>query len=133
MGYQFGSYHDGIGHYDYFRVPDARDTVMGVVGSVHPMGQRIGNETHHLSESEMPEHVHYFVGGHGNDCGDGSGKYIMRSCTEANTYTYSFQRSPVFGTEFETSVGGSNQSFSLLQPTTKFIGNLFVYSGEIHS
>eukprot|EP01084_Bolivina_argentea_P317873 551162_1 len=54
MGYQFGSYHDTTNDTLYFRVPDARDTVMGVLGSVHPMGHRIGNETYRLSESEMP-------------------------------------------------------------------------------
>eukprot|EP01083_Nonionella_stella_P117793 351394_1 len=48
MAYQFGHYYDSNTNISYFRVPDARDTVMGVVGSVHPMGQRIGNETHHL-------------------------------------------------------------------------------------
>eukprot|EP01083_Nonionella_stella_P064964 169824_1 len=129
MGYQFGSYHDGIGHYDYFRVPDARDTVMGVVGSVHPMGQRIGNETHHLSESEMPEHVHYFVNDGSVAKCDGNQPstwpFIARTCLESHVYAYFFQRSSTFGTSFHTSQSGASQSFSLMQPT-KFIGNLFV-------
>eukprot|EP01083_Nonionella_stella_P188234 693343_1 len=43
IGHQFGHYYNSTTH--YFRVPDARDTVMGVAGSVHSIGQRVGNET----------------------------------------------------------------------------------------
>eukprot|EP01083_Nonionella_stella_P227448 806960_1 len=132
MGYQFGDFHDTTNDTLYFRVPDARDTVMGVVGSVHSLGQHIGNETYRLSESEMPEHIHYFVGDHStNSCGAGSGVYITRSCEESSNFNYAFEKTDAFQTEFQTSVGGSGESFSLMQPT-KFIGNLFVYSGVIH-
>eukprot|EP01083_Nonionella_stella_P227439 806949_1 len=61
IGSQFGHYYNSTKNISYFKVPDARDTVMGVVGSVHSLGQHIGNETYRLSESEMPEHIHYYI------------------------------------------------------------------------
>eukprot|EP01083_Nonionella_stella_P227443 806955_1 len=134
IGHTFGHYYNGTTH--YFRVPDARDTVMGVIGSAHQMGERTGNEIHKLSQSEMPEHIHYFVGEDSitPQCDNSAtGTYVAGHCwTDAYFSAYWLQRSSIFNTSFHTSESGANQSFSLMQPT-KFIGNLFVYSGEIHS
>eukprot|EP01083_Nonionella_stella_P064961 169814_1 len=131
IGHTFGHYYNGTTH--YFRVPDARDTVMGVVGSAHSMGKHIGNETHKLSQSETPEHIHHFVGGGANECvSGGSGTYVARFCVEGGHFLDYLQHAPTLDPSWETSASGGNQSFSLMQPTN-FIGNLFVYSGEIHS
>eukprot|EP01083_Nonionella_stella_P227437 806946_1 len=131
IGHTFGHYYNGTTH--YFRVPDARDTVMGVVGSAHSMGKHIGNETHKLSQSETPEHIHHFVGEGAAECvSGGSGTYVARFCVEGGHFLDYLQHAPTLDPSWETSASGGNQSFSLMQPT-KFIGNLFVYSGEIHS
>eukprot|EP01083_Nonionella_stella_P111174 325985_1 len=73
MGFLFGYKHDQPTNTQYFGLPDARDRVMGVIGSSHQINEDVGNETHVISESEMPEHIHYFVGDHStNSCGAGS-------------------------------------------------------------
>eukprot|EP01084_Bolivina_argentea_P234967 395526_1 len=100
------------------------------------MGERTGNEIHKLSQSEMPEHIHYFVGEDSitPQCDNSAtGTYVAGHCwTDAYFSAYWLQRSSIFNTSFHTSESGANQSFSLMQPT-KFIGNLFVHSGEINS
>eukprot|EP01083_Nonionella_stella_P174981 608004_1 len=134
IGFQFGNYYNSTNLISYFRVPDARDSVVGVIGSVHSMGERIGNETHSLSEREMPEHIHYYIDdGCCGECGTPqTGPYIGRGCTQSHYYAYYLERSATFSTTTYTSQSGANESFSLMQPT-KFIGNLFVHSGEINS
>eukprot|EP01083_Nonionella_stella_P064963 169816_1 len=115
IGHTFGHYYNGTTH--YFRVPDARDTVMGVVGSAHSMGKHIGNETHKLSQSETPEHIHHFVGGGANECvSGGSGTYVARFCVEGGHFLDYLQHAPTLDPSWETSASGGNQSFSLMQP-----------------
>eukprot|EP01083_Nonionella_stella_P142034 438646_1 len=46
--HQFGQWYNASSGIVYFRLPDARDGVMGVIGSVHQMNENVGNETHEL-------------------------------------------------------------------------------------
>eukprot|EP01083_Nonionella_stella_P142035 438647_1 len=136
IGYQFGSKHDQNTNILYFRLPDARDGVMGVIGSLHQMNEHVGNETHLLSQSEIAEHDHYIVSNQGNEACtsvSNTGSSLSHSCFDTvNTdYAYTLQRSPGTPNLFQTSMVGGNQSFSVMQPT-KFIGNLFMYSGIMH-
>eukprot|EP01083_Nonionella_stella_P187486 689041_1 len=136
MGYLFGLAHDPSGTIAYFRLPDARDAVMGIIGSGHGISEEVGNETHVLSESEMAQHAHYFGSGasNGNCYGNmGSGSSLSQSCSDVGSpdYSYRLQRSTSTPSIWQTGVIGANQPFSLMQPT-KFIGSLFVYSGVMH-
>eukprot|EP01083_Nonionella_stella_P064959 169812_1 len=113
MAYQFGHYYDSNTNISYFRVPDARDTVMGVVGSVHPMGEKIGNETYTLSEGEMPGHTHWFGGPHSGTCvGDmGTGTNLALACGSHSVYEYRLQKTPTAEDVWQTQNSGENQSF----------------------
>lgn len=41
-----------------FALPDLRGRVPIHVGSIHPIGEKAGEETHTLVENEMPQHTH---------------------------------------------------------------------------
>eukprot|EP01083_Nonionella_stella_P142036 438649_1 len=120
IGYQFGHTYDSGNDISYFRLPDARDRVMGVIGSAHHMNEHVGNETHELSESEVPEHYHYIASAvSASDCYEGSGSYLGHRCY-GSYVDYRFEQSTIAPT-----------MFLLMQPT-EFIGNLFMYSGVMH-
>eukprot|EP01083_Nonionella_stella_P142032 438641_1 len=134
IGYQFGQWHDPSNNGTaYFKLPDARDGVMGVIGSVHQMNENVGNETHELSESEVPEHYHYIASTpSSSSCFQGSGSYLSEACVvpeQKSDYYFDWSLNPP--TQYQTSTIGGNQFFSVMQPT-KFIGNLFMYSGVMH-
>jgi microcystin-dependent protein len=54
-----GTVYGGDGRTD-FALPDMRGRVPIHVGENHPQGQKAGEETHTLTEPEMPEHQHTF-------------------------------------------------------------------------
>ncbi len=57
IGITYGSV-DG----SHFNIPDMRDRTIVGVGSVHSIGDSFGEETHTLTSSEMPSHIHTDLG-----------------------------------------------------------------------
>jgi microcystin-dependent protein len=145
IGYSFG------GSGDSFRLPDARGTVPGVVGTgndanlssfTYALGQQVGEYNHTLTINEMPTHNHGVTDpGHAhtqttiNDDFNNSGTYggdftrpSYPNSDGSGTVTWTGTiNSNTTGITIQNT-GGSNYHNNI-QPTLP-IGNMFIYCGR---
>merc|ERR1739845_132958 len=109
-----------------FKLPDARNRVMGVVSDSHSLGDTVGSETITLSSSQMPSHFHYLA--NDNDCNaqDSSARYMASSCSFGsgllNTGDDKYQlkgrsSSSNVPNVLRSSSVGSGNSINIMQPT----------------
>ena len=62
IGYQFGQYYDTNNNIAYFKLPDATNSVIGIAGNHHIIGDSMGNETIMLTTNELPSHSRSVTG-----------------------------------------------------------------------
>lgn len=113
QGYPFG---DGDGS-TTFNIPDMRGRVGGAIGagpglSVRAIGTNVGEETHTLTQAEIPDYLL-------------QGSVVVANSGGANV------RGSFTGTgvsNYDVRTGGSGTPFNVMQPTL-FAGNYFVFTG----
>eukprot|EP01084_Bolivina_argentea_P272619 464227_1 len=136
IGYTFGQYIDSISNKSYFQLPNVTDSVVGIVGGSHFLGDEVGSENYTLSEDEMPSHRHLTTSySHCNTNGFGDTDiYLSYACDNpawvGTEYKYGLHGQTIPPDSFPTSTMGGDQSFSTMQPT-KFVAHLFICTGII--
>lgn len=138
----------GSANAESFNLPDARGRVPGLAGqgtglTLRNAGQKMGSETHTLTEAQLaahshgvtdPGHFHTFTtinddfnGNGGND--NGFSRDAIPNPPD-NTHIKSWNtNSKTTGITINTK--GNSDPFSIMQPTL-IIGNLFIYGGHPH-
>eukprot|EP01083_Nonionella_stella_P069981 186942_1 len=61
IGHTFGAYNDSNGT-GYFQLPNTTDSVLGIGGKTHPIGETIGKEEVVLTNNQLPKHTHPCMG-----------------------------------------------------------------------
>lgn len=103
-----------------FKLPNCTSRVPGAVGDAHELGHSLGEETHTLSASEMPAHVHT---GTTNGSGSAAESETVMSGIGANV-----AGSSTHSHTFTTNSTGNGDSHNNMQPTL-FVGNMFIFAG----
>jgi microcystin-dependent protein len=101
-----------------FNLPDPRGRTLGATGqgsglTYRNKGLTVGEETHTLTESEMPSHSHSFT------------SYVADNT--ATIFIGGSLRLDPGGSSYGTSSTGGSQAHNNMQPTI-FISNVFIYS-----
>ena len=133
IGYSYG----GNSDLNHFKLPNAMDSVLGIKGSDHDIGEYIGSETNVLLENNIPSHFHLTA--RYNDVptcplipDNSPDDYAAAGCLD--TETNPIQSVQVLAPTSQvpdwgrSSSVGNGDSFSVMQPTL-FVGNLFIYTG----
>lgn len=125
IGTRFG------GDDDTFKLPNPCDRVVGVEGSQHLIGDALGEETHLLTEDELPSHSHK---GQTDAAGTHSHMVIDPTTkTLSGEGNVSIKETPVNDGNhlhvFTTEPCGGNKRHNIIQPTL-FIGHVFIYTSD---
>eukprot|EP01083_Nonionella_stella_P308474 1088321_1 len=91
IGYVFGKYVDNVTNHSYFKLPEVADTVIGIAGSDHSIGDQLfGKETMLLTQDEIPPHRHYTM--YNGLCATNDwGAYAAAQCT-ADSYQGTYNK-----------------------------------------
>ena len=136
IGYSFGS--SGI----LFALPNPMDSVMGITGADHDIGDYVGSETNVLLERNIPSHYHLTARYNtpipncpSNSFDPSPDLYAAAGCVDTQSNPIESvqllvptDQAPDWG---RSSVVGNGDSFSVMQPTL-YTGNLFIYTGVSH-
>lgn len=139
VGTQFG----GDEEEGTFMLPNPQDKVPGVAGDSHNIGDSMGEETHTLTEAEMPSHTHTgttaSAGSHNHGGSTGSGGSASESETVmdgiganvagSDSHTHSISTDGDHTHTFTTNSTGSSNAHNNMQPTL-FVGNLFIFTKD---
>eukprot|EP01084_Bolivina_argentea_P029192 54173_1 len=131
IGFSFGIYNDTNLNVTYFQLPNVSNSVLGVAGTNHLIGDYIGSETITLTDIELPSHRHFTNAGGQCTSSEVSGEQSVARYCPSNTptaETYRLGGHTATANTGPSSFSGSGGAFSLMQPTV-FIGNLFIHSG----
>eukprot|EP01084_Bolivina_argentea_P232561 391943_1 len=118
----------------HFQLPNVTDSVLGIGGANHPIGQRIGDEAVELTANQLPKHTHPVVKFQsvGNAVTPHDDKGIcMGNYNEP--WGYQLRVCDGYGLPDTWSTGYQWQGYgtdpvSMMQPTS-FVSNLFIYAG----
>lgn len=123
----------GLGNSTFFidngdgkiRIPNAGARALGISGyevglTGRIIGTKSGEESHILTESEIPPHLHSMPVGHGHDDLNFNCDYLVSAADNAPSGT--------FNENHKTNNTGGGLAHNNMQPTI-FAGNLFVYLG----
>jgi microcystin-dependent protein len=145
IGTSFGN--NGAGT---FKLPRGQGRVPGAIGSTgnvgdsnHPLGDRLGAETHVLQESEMPSHTHTGTTStngshnHGGATGSvgGTGAQGIAALGGGNdvaedggSHSHSISNDGAHNHTFTTAETGGDQPHNNMQPTI-YLGNMYIFAG----
>jgi microcystin-dependent protein len=121
-----------------FYIPNTAGKVLGSIGPTHTLGSVMGSETHTLTTPQLPSHTHGVTdpghthtvsntvrftgsgtpGGIDNSGGEIDNNNLFNTTTSSST------------TGVSITATGDGEPFNIMQPTL-FIGNVFIYSGQI--
>eukprot|EP01084_Bolivina_argentea_P263387 445788_1 len=130
IGFKFGAYNETILNvtYQYFAIPNVTDSVVGIGGKKHLIGEHSGYEEVVLTNSNIPAHTHKVIAW--AQTSDGTSNYDDRSiCQNGFTGNYGLNHCPLangWATGYQWQYGSN--PISIMQPTA-FISNLFIYTG----
>ena len=135
IGYTFGN---DINNVLSFKLPNPKDTVLGISGSIHSISTQIGEESIILNVDNIPKHDHFIATSY-NSSGyydeinypylAQTGTYNSGLLTEMDD-RYELRAQTYEPNIFKSSSVGNSTGLNIIQPTT-FIGNLFIYSGVL--
>ena len=133
IGYSFGSQISGT--VKQFALPNIMDRVIGIHGNRHDFGDKIGKDNITLGINNIPSHSHLMV--HNGACSNTHGysqsqPYLTSDCGlfAEGLYAFSLTTTSSLPDAVPTSNIGNGESFELYQPTL-FVGNLFIYAGDL--
>ena len=138
---------DSIGN--YFQLPNVSDSVIGIIGNKYNQisNNLFGSEFIQMNESHLASHSHYIAYNNGLNqaCETANGnattnhKYSEHqnssicsygSYNGASQYAFCMNQGGKSANYYKSSSIGDNANINVMQPT-KFIANLFIYSGVL--